>query len=285
MISITVPSGTVKTAVVYSNLHIGFIAVCFLLGTYAFLGVTFSAPLIVLAFCGAFGVYQLERGLHFAPEDAFNHPVRLAWIDTHRRYFRVSTIIAVGIGICVLPLLRPATLAVCSVLGLFSMAYMLPVLYNRRMKAIWFLKPLLISGGWVVGGVLLPLIEGGARMNVAAGMLAASRFFFVLPNALLADWPDREGDRLAGLQTAANVLPHQTLKIVSVSCLLISLAAGAAALYLKGAPPILYVDLAGPLLLLGCVALPLSETRWLYSFAIDVIVAWPVMTALANWVS
>ena len=90
--------GAVAAFLLYANLPVGGIAVCFVLGTYALLGLPPSLPLLLLAFCAVFLVYQAERVWYPGPEDAFNHPDRLGWAARHRRYVRISTVLVWAIA-------------------------------------------------------------------------------------------------------------------------------------------------------------------------------------------
>ena len=280
----TTRPGAVGAFLLYANLPVGGIAVCFVLGTYALLGLPPSLPLLLLAFCGVFLVYQVERTLNPAPEDAFNHPNRLAWVAGHRRYVWVSTGLAVGGVVATLPWLQPETLAAGVVLALGSGFYMVPVgPRRRRLKSVWYLKPLVISGAWAVGGVLLPVLEAGAPVATGVVALMGYRLLFVLPNALLADWPDRAGDARAGLVTVATRSSAGQIRRLSVVALLTALGGGFVALSAFEVPWLLAVDLVGLLVMLIVVVRPWPQTRWFFGFVLDLIVAWPVMTAAGAW--
>lgn len=97
--------------------------------------------------------------------------------------------------------LKPATLATGGLLAVLSGLYMIPPGKHRtRLKKVWYLKPLVISGAWAVGGVLLPVLEAEWPITVPVIGLIGYRLLFVLPNTLLAAWPDRQGDTRAGLR-------------------------------------------------------------------------------------
>lgn len=264
----------------YGNVLEGLIAVGFVSSTYALLRLRPDLPLLVLAFCGTFLVYQFERGLRPAPEDAFNQPRRLAWVRRHRAYVWISSAVAAAAAAFMLPFLRSATLIVCAVLGLAGLFYVVPLpTSNRRLKSIWFLKPLLISGAWAVGGVIVPLLEGGASVTAAAAGLLGYRFLFVLPNALLADWPDRMGDARAGLHTVATRWSVDHLKWTAAAPLLLAVVGALAAGMLVDLPPLLYVDLVGPVLMLGAVLRLFPQAAPRLALTLDAIVGWPVVTS------
>ncbi len=265
----------------YGGVPVGLIAAGFVAGSSVMLGLSPSLPLLGLAFCGTLLVYQVERAWRPAPEDVFNQPERLAWVQRHRSFVWLSSALAVIGAIFCLPFLRGTTLALGVGLGMVSLFYLAPLLPGqRRLKAVWFLKPLAIAGAWAVGGVLLPLVEAGQDVVLAAGLLALARLLFVLPNALLADWPDCAGDRQAGLRTVATELSWRWLRrLAAVSS---GMAVGVEVVFLLviEAPVLHYVDLLGPALMLALVLLPLRRTRFYFNFVLDLVIGWPAMTAL-----
>lgn len=273
----------VRAFLLYASVPVGGIAVALLLGTYALLGLPPSGSLLLLAFCGAFLVYQLDRSLFAGPEDALNQPERVAWVRRHRRWIWTSSALAAALALGALPWLRPQTLAVGALLGVPGILYAVPLLPGRRrLKSMGPLKPVLIAAVWALGATLLPAIEAGHAWTSGVGALALYRFLFILPNALLADLPDRDGDRLAGLRTAATALSPRVLRRLAAASLTAAMAGGLVALWSFGAPRLLYVDLAGPVLLLALVLRRATPSRWFYGFALDAVVAWPAATALAD---
>lgn len=263
----------------YSGLPVGGVAVALMLGTSALLGVPVSAPLLVLAFCGTFLTYLAERTLAAAPEDRHNCPERRVWLRRHRAPVAVAAAAALAGASWALPRLRLITLGAAACVGVLSALYAWALLPGgRRLKAWPWAKPLAISGGWAAGGALLPVLEAGATLHTGAWALAAYRFLLILPNALWADWPDRTGDRRAGLCTVAT--EHGSVQLRRLSLAALALAgAGALALLLTGrAPGILTVDLTGAALMAVAVRRAPSTPPWFYAAVLDALVAWPLMT-------
>ena len=279
----TIRSQPIRELLLYSGVPVGLVAVGFILGTYALLGLPPSGHLLVLAFCGTFLVYQAERALWPAPEDALNHPQRLAWNARHRGYgWGAAALAALG-ALATLPFLRPATLGVGGGLALVSLLYQMPLLpRRRRLKSLALAKPVAIAGAWAVGGVLLPVLQAGASVGgLALGALLAYRFCFVLPNALLADWPDRAGDAAVGLRTPALTCTAWQLHGLAAAFLLPPLVGGVLALGLVARPALLLLDLGGPVLMLALVGWSWrrTRTRFFYGYLLDLAVAWPALTA------
>jgi hypothetical protein len=271
----------VRAAAAYSGLTVGLIAVGFIAGTYVLLELPVSLPLLVLAGCGTALVYQVERSAGVAPEDVYNQPERMAWLRRHARGQRRVMVGLGAAGASMVPLLRPTTMLLGSALAVLSMLYAFPLLPGRRrLKSIWWLKPVAIAGAWAVGGVVLPVVEAGAGVPRGMPALLACRMLFVLPNALLADWPDRAGDARAGLRTVATEVPAGMLRCLAIASLVLAIAVGLFARWHDVLPPLLLVDLGGPALMLVAVLLPLQGSRWFYGLGLDLLVAWPAVTAL-----
>ncbi len=268
-------------ALSFSNLLIGFLAACFLLGTYGALGLAVDVPLVVLGFCGAFLVYCGERGFGGPPEDTLNHPARLAWIHEHSAYWRSALLTAAVVSVMMLPRLHWQTLLAGAALAGVSLLYGVPLLRGgRRLKSVWWAKPLLIGGGWALGGVLLPVIESGRGLPPAALWLLLFRFLFLMPNALLADLPDRLGDAQSGLLTPVLVLGATRIRMLA----LVSIG-GAVALALAGPQ----LGLLSPLVRAEALAcIPATFIVWgvpkafdrRHMFVLDLLVAWPLVSFL-----
>lgn len=267
----------------YSGLPEGGIAVALMSGTYALLGLPPSRPLLATAFCGTLLVYLGERTLGSGREDRFNHPKRRAWLQRYATLLGGGALLA-GLGtIAAARHLRPQTLLAGALLGALSLSYAMPLLPGeRRLKAVGGLKPALIAGAWAGGGVALPVLEAGAALDSGSGLLLGYRFLFILPNALWSDWPDRVGDRRAGLRTVATAHSGQWLWSVSSGALGLCLVGGLWALLTEQAPTLLAVDLVGPALMWGAVWVAPRAPRWFYVVVLDALVAWPGVTALVG---
>lgn len=261
-------------------------------GTAALAGLALDGPLLLLAFCGTLFVYHLDRTPALSPEDRFNHPARWRWRHQHGR---VGAVLAAGalLGACwAASHLHLRTMAAGAVLAVPAGAYALPVLSSRgggarRLKDIGAVKPVAVAAAWAGASVALPVLEAGVSVAAAAPtliLLGGYRFLFVLPNLLLADAADSEGDARAGLHTAGTSWPPARLRHLSAGVLGGAVATGVGALLVLGTPPLLAVDLAGPALLLALVLSGLPARR--LSRAADAVMLWPAVTvaAAAGWV-
>lgn len=270
----------------YGSLAIPLVAAGLVLGTYALLDLPPSRPLLVVACCGAFLVYQAERVLLGGPEDRFNHPERTAWLRRHTNYVAATTAIALVGGLVALPLLRPATVLAGALLAVPGLLYALPLgAQGKRLKTVWHLKPLLIAGVWAAGAVVLPVLEAGVPLATGVAVLVLYRIGYVLPNAFLADWPDRRGDARAGLRTPATEWTERGLVRRSLAFAAAPLLLGGALLLPRVSPGLLVVDLGGPVLVALLTAGGLPTGRWFYGVTLDLLVAWPLVTAVAAWLT
>jgi hypothetical protein len=258
----------------HDSLPIAGIAVALLLGTYVLLGLPVDGGLLAVAACGTFAVYQYDRAAGHSPEDRVNQPERVAWMQAHRTYALGSVALA-GLTTCaLLPLLRPATLAWGGVLGGLALLH---VAGGNKVGQWGRLKPVVISGVWALGGVVLPVVEAGAALSPTVVLLAGYRWLGILPNTLLADAADRAGDAAVGHRTVGTTWPVPRVQggaALSIAGALL----GAAVLAGRIPPALLAVDAAGLALMAAGVArwrhLP---TRW-RRLGLDLAVAWPGLT-------
>lgn len=268
---------------VHDALPMGGIAVALMLGTSGLLGVPVDMPLLGLAFFGTSLVYWADRTLGTSPEDRINRPRRLAWVHRHWPWMWVEGGV-LGIGV----LVGGSFLEVPTLLGAVGLAgigglHVLPALVGGpRLKHAGTLKPMVVAAVWALGGVCLPLLEAGATIGIEALALVGYRFLFILPNVLLADWGDRAGDMAVGLRPWTTWGTDRGLRWVATGLLgAAALGVGGALLWGAGGVP-LGVDAMGLLLMLGAVWTA-NPQRPAHRFAMDLIVAWPAVTALVAW--
>lgn len=270
-------------ALCHDPLPVGGIAVALLLGTYALLGLPPSIPLLGAAFCGAALVYGIDRGLVAAPEDAVNHPDRRRWVRRHQWWLWGEAGALVLGGIVALSFLRLNTLLGAGAVAGLAGLHLVPTgRWGRLLKKTGLGKPLVVAGGWAVGATVLPVIEAGKAVSLAVWGLAAYRFLFVLPNVLLADWGDRGGDAAVGLRPWAEGQTGSGTRWIAIG--LLGGAAGLAALLSITTIPawLLLVDGLGLLGMGGAVWCAEPE-RPRHRFLLDLLVAWPLVTALVAW--
>lgn len=280
------PSGSTaaplwRVHLLHSGLPIGGVAAAFMAGTSALLGVPVDAGLLALAFCGTALVYLVDRAANWSPEDAVNRPGQDRWRNQARPViYGEAAVLALG-GILALTVVRLETIGAGMAIGLVGALHVVPVLPGgRRLKAWSLWKPLTIGLAWAVGSVVLPLVEAGSPVAAWGHVqVVMYRFLFVVPNVLLADWIDREGDAAAGLTTAGTALPLRTLRILSTVSVIGALGMGLGWGLQFDAVGLWTVDAVGPALLLGAVWRLHPPATHRSTLVLDLVVGWPGVTA------
>lgn len=273
----------------HGGVHAGGVAVAWMLGTSALLGVPVDGPLLVAAFCGTSLVYLVDRASGASPEDGVNRPERTVWQEAFRGWIVAEAgLWCLGLAV-VAPLLHTETLLLAGAIGGVSAVHVWPLIPHRgRLKRIGAAKPFVVAGTWAMGGVALPLVETGSAFTTTAVALLALRGAFVLANVLLSDWSDRVGDAGAGVATLATPWTSRRLRRVT------SGLAAAAVVGTLGAGDLAggdaqaaawAVDAVGPALL-GLAVWRLDPTaRAWHALAADLLVAWPAVTFAAAFVA
>jgi len=267
-------------ALVHDSLPIGGIAVALMLGTYGLFQLPVSVPLLVAGFCGAALVYGVDRALVSSPEDQVNHPDRAQWVQAHRTGLLVEMGLLILLGVWAGSQLRGETVLGAGGIAALTGLHLVPLgRWGRPLKAMGLGKPIVVAGGWTLGGTLLPLIEAGRGMDLAAGALVGARMLFILPNVMVADWADRRGDAAAGLQPWAR---EERGQVVRGAATILLLAVGGGTVIVSTMvqfPSLLLVDALGPLLMIGAVW-GFQPGRPHHRLLLDAIVGWPLVTAI-----
>ena len=274
---------SIRSFLLHDPLLIGGVAAAVLAGTSVLLGVPVDGPLLGAGFCGTALVYGADRRVGRSPEDLVNRPERVTWVRRHRGWLRGEAIgLAVGLALLI-PLLQRQTLWAAAVPAALALLHLAPVLPGaRRLKAIGSAKSLLVALGWAFGATLLPVMEatGPVPSLPAIAWTGAYRFVLVLPNIVLADWGDREGDRRAGLQTWTT--PWQRVDVQrGLSILLVAGFMGVGlAVVSFGAPEILLLDACVLVIMLLAVWRLRPGEEPLHALLLDLVVAWPVVNLI-----
>ena len=262
---------------------VGGIAVALMLGTSALLHVPVSVPLLVAGFCGTALVYGLDRAVASSPEDAINRPDRRRWVEAHRDWVWLEMGLLLIVGGVSVPLLQENALLAVLPLAFVVGLHLVPGgRWGRPLQKVALAKPVAVAGAWAVGSTLLPVLEGGASISLGAVALIVYRMLFILPNVLLADWGDREGDAAVGLATGISGGSLRSLRVTSTLLLGGGSVGAVAAVYWFGASFLLLVDALGLLVLLGVSWTLRPGASPAQVFLLDLIVAWPLIPWLAH---
>lgn len=275
------PKTGIPAALCHDPALVGGVAVALLLGTYGLFGLPVDLPLLAAGFCGTTLTYLTDRVWRESPEDRVNRPGRVAWVEGHGGWLAVETAVLFAGGGAMLPYLEWGTLL--GTLGLGGIAALHVLFRQRQGVFLWRLpKPVVIAGAWAAGAALLPLVETGHPLGVGAMLFFGYRGLFLLPNLLLADWADRAGDAAAGLTPWAAGWTIRQVRGTATASLLVG-ATGAIGWAIVGHRPVLVgIDAVGLLLMLG-VVWGLDPSRPRSVVLADLVVAWPLMSALAAW--
>lgn len=269
---------SVARALYHDPVPVGGIAVALMLGTSALLQVSVSLPLLIVGGCGTALVYGVDRVVTPSPEDAINRPDRHRWVEAHRGWLRLEMGILLVVSCATIPLLQENTLWAVVPLVVVVALHLVPGEdWGRPLQRVALVKPLAVAGAWAVGGALLPMLERGALIGGAAVCLVGYRMLFILPNVLLADWGDREGDAVAGLASWTPSGSLHTLRLISSLLLGVGILGAGVAVSNFGAPGLLLVDAVGLVLMLAATWTVHPGHSAGHAFLLDLIVAWPLV--------
>lgn len=181
--------------VIYSNIHVGFIALGWVWSTQVLLGIHSNYWLNVAAFCLSWAVYLGDRLGKKAPEDAINQPEREAWIATRQQVLKVVCALLVCVGLFATAHLKWSVWEFGFGLAFISLFYLRSKrLINFRLKTITPLKWFVLIAAWVGCGVVLPLIQSRHVFDLSTMLYILYRSCLILANVSLSDMWDWEGD-------------------------------------------------------------------------------------------
>ncbi len=279
--------GRVRDWLVFSDVHILVVAAGWILGNSALFAFRLPESFLALACVGAFLVYRLDRLLLVSPEDTLNAPGRVDFSIRYRWALLAVALVVTLVSAYLALTMQVLWLEVAILVGTLGMIYPLRILPGgRRPKDIAWLKTTLIVACWVGGGVVLPLVLFGGTEEIGFFVVAAAyRTVWILPNLLVADWLDREGDRSSG---SGNLVV--TWSIGKVRLVLMTSALGvlllAIAMSAMGVPIALMVFDVGGFVLLAFfswrVILLSGGQGKVYGGMVwlDLLVAWPILVWL-----
>lgn len=270
-------------ALLHDPAPVGGVAVALMAGTYGLFGISPDVPLLVAGFCGTTLLYAVDRAWVDSPEDRVNRPGRVVWTQAHTGWLAIETGVLVAVGGAMVPLLKTNTLLAAAGLGGGAVLHLFP-----RGDEGPFLdgvsKPIAVSGTWAAGAALLPLIEAGPPIGAAALLFFWYRWLFILPNLLLADWGDRTGDAEAGLAPWAAEWTARQVRWMGTSSLLVAAIGGMTWIIVGTNPLLVGIDAIGLILMAG-VVWGLDPERPRTAVLADLVVGWPLVPALAAWMS
>jgi 4-hydroxybenzoate polyprenyltransferase len=223
---------------VYANVFVSLCAAAQVLVTYMLCGipVTFdNNAYILFVFLSTYLQYNVQRGYFIKQINLYTEST--TWVTRHRKTLFYTVFVALGALLFLCNHLSYASIAVLVGAEIVSTAYYMPPLNLRR---IGFLKPLIISGIWVVSCAVVPLIENQLfHPNVI--WLLLSQFCFISVLSILFDVKDSTDDFLNGIATYSNSLGMKGTRLL---CCLLCMASMACFYQFKHRPHSLFAEAA-----------------------------------------
>ncbi len=268
---------------VYSNALMLFLPVAMALGNYALLGLPPSWAFLSVLSAGTFILYQIDRGLFVSSEDLANKPGRVEWSQRHRMLAWLATLGAVGLAVAGGMHLPSRTLWAVAAMGVVGFSYVLPILPGqKRFKDVPYAKAFVVGLTWAFSCTVIPAFNAGRAWD---GFLAGLFFYrvgWVLPNLLLSNWFDREGDRAAGIRTFAWHISEAQMLLATRAVLVVAALGAFVAVFAGAVSRLWIVDAAGLLAMLTFLGRGLPASPWFFLLVIDLGIAWPIVTALIH---
>lgn len=207
---------------VYANVFISLCAAAQVLVAYMLCGIPVNFEnnaYILFVFLSTYLQYNVQRGFFIQQVNLYTESTE--WITRHRKTLFYTVVAALGILLFLCNTLSYTSIAILVGAELVSTAYYLPPLNLRK---IGFLKPLVISGIWMVSCTAVPLIENQVFHSHVIWLLL-SQFCFISVLSILFDVKDTTDDFLNGIATYSNTLGIVGTKILCCVLALGSLAA------------------------------------------------------------
>lgn len=246
--------------------------------------------LLLASAAGAFLVYVLDRGWARA-EDRVNHPEREGWWVARGRVRWLVVGVPAGMALWAGLQMPPRVLVTGLALGTIGLAYAGP--WGR-----WSLKWVsgrarfaVVAAVWGTAVVLLPAVAAGFIFGptgsagempwMCAGLIAAYRTTWLIPNTLAAEFHGREGDRTVGMLNVTRDWSRATLTMWTWMAILTAIvfAAVLSVVLPAGIRWILIPDLVG-LLAMGVYIGRVGDITGSVIFGLDLMAAWPLIPAL-----
>lgn len=190
--------GGILAFLAHSQLVMAISAVCFVQSVVILLtGHGATAPWLVAAGLSTLGLYLLDSIRSAEREDGLSQPMRSLFFFRHRGWTLVIATSCLGVGALSVFVAKPSSIGwgVLILLGLLSTAYLVPLLPSSKrmvtLKDFGLFKPFVISGAWLVGGLLVAFESAVSQSDLS--VVALFGIVVVAGALLLLDsvWLDR----------------------------------------------------------------------------------------------
>lgn len=254
----------------YSQIHIAILAIVLIACSGKLAGVHVGTSVMVVGALGAWAVYLVDR-LGDSVQDSVNQPDRTRWFRENRGLLLGALLIAVLVSLPLFVGLSGAGRLAGAALIVMGCLYVIP---PRPLRKLALLKPAIIAAVWSCGVVLFPLIQSGADVTLLI-LFAVYRFAYLVPNCLLSDYNDVEGDRAAFYGTVAATGGSKDVVVGTMLSMLIAAVAGGA-MVLNGIEAwLLVLDFAGMLIFVKFASGLRSGVRR-PTLILDLVLLWPL---------
>ena len=185
-----------------------------------------NGPLPAFIFFATLFLYALHRTVGLDKVKPFQRHGRYQVIAAYRHHiYAYAGVGALG-GMYTFFQLRPHTQGLLILPGLISMAYVLPLLWQRkRLRDINDIKIFLVAVVWAYVTVILPTVEAGGEVTFAVIIVGLERAFFVFAITIPFDIRDLKVDAHTQVQTLPRRLGiRRSLGLAYLSLLLFAVS-------------------------------------------------------------
>ncbi|WDE99203.1 hypothetical protein PQO03_15315 [Lentisphaera profundi] len=188
---------------------------CIATSLYGLISHDIKWPVFFFIYCACFFTYNFERVYQSSPEDSFNHPERLKFLNSHKKLIQCLCILSLLFCLLFSNALNSQQWLILIIAASPTFLYLSPRLLftQKRLKEIYLAKEFSIALSWALITAVLP-----------QSSFKPSYFFlcFALAfiNVVCCDIHDSAGDKKHRIKTLAN---HYTNigTIVTSACLLL----------------------------------------------------------------
>ena len=221
---------------VYAHVFISLCAAAQVLVTYMLCGipVTFANNAYLLfVFLSTYLQYNVQRGYFIQQINLYTESTE--WVLRHRKVLIYTALLAIVVLLFLCNTLSYTSIAILAGAEVVSTAYYMPP-FNLRKYG--FLKPLVISGIWMLSCTAVPIIEN-QLFSPHVVWLWLSQFCFISVLSILFDVKDTTDDFLNGIATYSNSIGSKSTKIL---CCVLALASFGAFTQFRHSPGALIAE-------------------------------------------
>ncbi len=210
---------TAFSIIFYGNIYIALCALSLSLQSALFLDGLINYFLLAEIFFATLSVYSIHRliGLKKIKKNGLNE--RFIIIQKQQKLLLCFSIFAAAAALLFFFYLNFNTRLALILSALPSLGYIMPLLGNKRLRDIPYLKIFLIAAVWSFVTVFLPWLESGRAISGLLFLLILERATFVFAITIPFDIRDMEIEKNLGVNTIPSAIGIKKSLILSVSIL------------------------------------------------------------------